>query len=544
MIKPALIAVLALFLSFMTLFKYALIASERNGQSPLHLAVEDGDIEQLSFLLKSELKNIDVTDFVGHTSLHLASSLGNVDIVKALLIAGANPNAATWLDRRPLHVVLSTVPLSFDIVEILIKFGADVNVQDANGESPSHLSVKSNSWKSLEKLISGGAKLYIQNHNGSTSLHSSCEYNADLVVKPILENFSTNRNLNAVNIQDRHGYTALHCAVVKGLESMVGTLLSHGADPHIRAFDGRTALHLAAQQGNVIVMEQLMKQMTVSPPKVAFTSTEYLKKQERNCLLSRDHSGDTALHVAGAHGHVESARLLLESILLLSNSNSSIDNSLNPNIAHNVKEHVNSRNSNGWTALHLAAIAGHADVIEFLLSQGADPTLEGSSGDSDSSSGGDIASGGISDEHTVGVETALHFACVEGHVEAAIALNEAMRNLTAAVGHGVVDSSNAVPAAVEADVMYMPAPVANGDGDIPARPIEIEIDFDMQSLSKQDKFAVICGYHRRNRFVFVMQIILIVVTTLTGLGAFYGMVKFRYFDFGSWFDWTVKSKGD
>jgi len=68
---------------------------------------------------------------------------------------------------------------------------------------------------------------------------------------------------------------------------------------------------------------------------------------------ARDEQGRTALHLAAMDGHEEMVRELI--------GKQSAD--------------VNARDSNGATPLHLAASHGHKQVVAALLAGGADPAL-------------------------------------------------------------------------------------------------------------------------------------------------------------------------
>lgn len=43
--------------------------------------------------------------------------------------------------------------------------------------------------------------------------------------------------------------------------------------------------------------------------------------------------------------------------------------------------HLNAKNHAGWTALHLAAREGRADIVNVLLEAGADPAIPGPNGE-------------------------------------------------------------------------------------------------------------------------------------------------------------------
>jgi ankyrin repeat protein len=66
-----------------------------DGKTQLHLACRDGNIELVKELLSLEV-NINKQDSEGLTALHIAK---NIEIIKMLIEAGANPNLQDYRSR-------------------------------------------------------------------------------------------------------------------------------------------------------------------------------------------------------------------------------------------------------------------------------------------------------------------------------------------------------------------------------------------------------------------------------------------------------------
>lgn len=67
---------------------------------------------------------------------------GNVDVVKALLDHGANPNVRTGIPlrlRSALHI--ATEKGHIDVVKLLLEYGADPNLRDKRGDTALSLSL-------------------------------------------------------------------------------------------------------------------------------------------------------------------------------------------------------------------------------------------------------------------------------------------------------------------------------------------------------------------------------------------------------------------
>ncbi|KAK5654663.1 hypothetical protein OQA88_6986 [Cercophora sp. LCS_1] len=112
-----------------------LVAGE--GMTPLHLAVKHvDDVAMVNFLLKAGCP-IDQKDRYGYTALHLAAIEGHVAIAEALL--GWKPQAAqvgatTNVGDQPL--ACAAFCGSVQMVELLVKSGAETKVRDKDGKTP------------------------------------------------------------------------------------------------------------------------------------------------------------------------------------------------------------------------------------------------------------------------------------------------------------------------------------------------------------------------------------------------------------------------
>jgi ankyrin repeat protein len=125
------------------------------------------------------------------------------------------------------------------------------------------------------------------------------------------------------------GTTPLHVAAEEGDVAGVRAALVQDIDVDALDGNGRTALHLAALNGHVKVVELLL-----AAPGI-----------DVNAQISNGpDKGQTALHLAAANGHLEVVELLLRYIT-----------------------DVNVQDECGMTALHWAAGNGHVDVVKLLL---------------------------------------------------------------------------------------------------------------------------------------------------------------------------------
>src|SRR4249919_930175 len=118
--------------------------------------------------------------YVGDTALHLAAAGHRVGIVRLLLAAGADPNAAgNHRKSSPLHYAADgfiTGPVwdakrQVETIRCLLQHGADIHLQDKNGATALHRAVRTRCAAAVKFLLAAGADPTIRNKPGSTPLH-------------------------------------------------------------------------------------------------------------------------------------------------------------------------------------------------------------------------------------------------------------------------------------------------------------------------------------------------------------------------------------
>jgi len=118
--------------------------------------------------------------YKGDTALHLAAAGYRVEIVRSLLAAGADANAATnHRQSRPLHYAADgyingpawDAKRQVETIRCLLDAGADVNAQDKNGAGPLHRAVRTRCAAAVKCLLKEGADPTLKNKSGSTPFH-------------------------------------------------------------------------------------------------------------------------------------------------------------------------------------------------------------------------------------------------------------------------------------------------------------------------------------------------------------------------------------
>lgn len=143
--------------------------------TPLHWAAYLGDLEMVELLI-SKGADLDAVDPSYGTPLHLAAEQAHVEVVEFLLGSGAQVNASSpsWW-HTPLHRAswgpvarrfgqaandfgADPNPDYTTIVALLIAEGAELNVQDQEGETPLDQAIEGGSAETVALLKKHGAK--------------------------------------------------------------------------------------------------------------------------------------------------------------------------------------------------------------------------------------------------------------------------------------------------------------------------------------------------------------------------------------------------
>lgn len=193
-----------------------------------------------------------------------------------------------------------------------------------------------------------------------------------------------------VNRCDHTGRTPLHLATMVSTPEVVQCLIDHGARLVARLVDGFTALHIAARRGNASIVKVLLDKSEANAAEVA--RRVELKKRSRQGITHErsDHKGKASLvddHNDGgeaddldADDGSEDSQILTEGSFVKIRSENSGQRGIISEPEDLDKPDVYNVDVLAWdlpvSALHLAILGGHVDVIETLCSSyGADVSL-------------------------------------------------------------------------------------------------------------------------------------------------------------------------
>ncbi|XP_063929654.1 ankyrin repeat domain-containing protein 50 isoform X4 [Zophobas morio] len=387
-------------------------------------AVEQTDVEgceyesQMSLASSSSEQSpeplFDLHDLHGQAALHVAARLGQAQVVKVLLEAGANADQADVDGWTPLRA--AAWGGHTEVVELLVNHGCVLDSVDAENRTALRAAAWSGHEEIVKILLQNGADVNLTDHEGRTALIAAAYMGHSEIVEHLLD-FGAD-----VDHADADGRTALSvaalCAPRTPGVNVVSTLLERCATVDHKDKEGMTPLLVASFEGHKDVCELLLENEadvdhcdhSGRSPLWAAASMGHapvvaLLLFWGCCIDSMDSEGRTVLSVAAAQGCVEVVRQLL-------------DRGLD-------EQH---RDNSGWTPLHYAAFEGHQDVCEALLEAGAridETDNEGKAPLALAAQGGHAALVSMFlDKYNAPIDqrphdgkTALRLAALEGHYE-------------------------------------------------------------------------------------------------------------------------------
>jgi ankyrin repeat protein len=130
------------------------------GNSPVADAAQAGDKAAVRALLK-QAADVNAAQGDGMTALHWAAMKNDADLAQTLLYASANVKATTRIGAYT-PLILAAQQGNAEVMEPLIKAGADVNAKTGNGTTPLMFAAASGNTDAVKVLLDRGADVNAQ----------------------------------------------------------------------------------------------------------------------------------------------------------------------------------------------------------------------------------------------------------------------------------------------------------------------------------------------------------------------------------------------
>lgn len=370
---------------------------ERNGVSPLFIAAQEGKTDVVSFLLSKGGVNVNGSNIDGETPLHVAALVDSELIFRLLLVHGADVNATSKDKTSPLMIACQKGNLK--IVECLLEKRANINEQSSSGCTPLLLAVQMGHTDIVKSLLKSQADVNLSDYEYRSPLFVACQEGYfDIVVqlfayekKPEIDIITNDEDTPLiiaskrghekiveyllkhnetefkvdVNSCDIYGETSLMLAAKLGYTKVVVHIINREADDRLKNNDDKTALYMAAERKQDIVLKQLLEFSTVTV------------NEPRAC------DGMTPLMVSSKNGHISTVEILLtygadvnqcnrdgQNAFLLALEELHIE--LVFYLLYNYNPNVNKTLRDGTNPLYKASYFGDNSLVLLILSKGAE----------------------------------------------------------------------------------------------------------------------------------------------------------------------------
>ena len=282
---------------------YCINSKDSTGnRTALHVASQKGHYEIVKFLLDNGASINDRESLFGYTAFHFAIKSQNKKICELLISKGFDISnlyngSGDIKDSKYERLIkkskgkesfedLGAYLLNFSLrnyselgdknkVELLLKNGADINSQDTLGHTSADLAALSGNLEVLNLFVESSYKIKTNN---------------------LVSYAAMNGKLDALIYLKNQGFAlcqnALFLASMKGQVEAVKFLLENGVDVNSVSKNGMTALHFALLKG--------VDNLSVANELVRFGIDTKVK----------DQNDKTAAYYARKHGHVNSLRIL------------------------------------------------------------------------------------------------------------------------------------------------------------------------------------------------------------------------------------------
>lgn len=172
----------------------------------------------------------------------------------AALLAAAPQQAATLPppERRQELLFEAARAGRVDLLDPLVKTGADINGYDKRGFTPLILAAYNGQAAAVEALLQRGADPCKPDAGQANTAQMGVAFKGDDAIAARLLQEKCD-----VNVRNKAGQTALMMAALFRREKQIDLLLAAGADTTLTDAEGRSAAAVAAAQGSTALAERL-----------------------------------------------------------------------------------------------------------------------------------------------------------------------------------------------------------------------------------------------------------------------------------------------
>lgn len=249
---------------------------------PLHIAAQTGYVEFMQKLFARGNINLDALDQQGQTPLLIAVCNNDFDICEMLIDGGANINIKYNNNYTIAHfaIMSNNLALLYKLIQTEPRIK---NIAEGRGMTLLHLAAAIGNEEITDFLILAGANIEITDQQGNTPLLYAALFNQDATAYTLLK---AGANINHTN---QSSQSAVHLAIMKK-DSLIllGLLLAQKANVNVQDNNGCTPLHLAiqAKQPQNVVSALLRKNIDITiTDRVGNTALNYAQQSNNKDII-------------------------------------------------------------------------------------------------------------------------------------------------------------------------------------------------------------------------------------------------------------------
>ncbi len=304
---------------------------------------EDSDKELFHFLVLNGA-SLNVENYSGATPLMIAINK-NFELADKFLYLGADANYRNKNGESTFMQFVASDNLN--AAKYLLKVGADINARDNKGNTAFHHAAKSSNLETIQFMFEIKANPHVLNQDGENILHSAAVYSFNSkVIKAIINNSNVDINLLSKKYEyfGRElldgGVSPLMLALNHNhSETVIKTLIEHGADVNLKTKGGLTPLMFAIHYSEDYARKNEWSNCVTRSEKNAIARVRTLIKNGAS-INEVSNYGHTALHGISEHGRYTNFDDIIILDLIQNGANTKIKNKEGKTAFDLIKENI------------------------------------------------------------------------------------------------------------------------------------------------------------------------------------------------------------
>ncbi len=231
------------------------------GRTALMFAGRGGDEKTLESLLAIPgiAETINEQDSRGRSAMHHAFRKYHSDFGVALIKQGADVTLQDFNGQTPLHQAIETNYMSdwLDDVKEALGEKANWNLTAKDGDTLLHAAARHTQAPVIEKLLDFGADVMVAGKNGQYPVHAAIMADSEPIAERLVKAMKDSGH-SLSDAKDAAGWTPLHYAATRDNAQFTRMIVEAGADVNATATGGETPLHIAARTGKLGALQTLL----------------------------------------------------------------------------------------------------------------------------------------------------------------------------------------------------------------------------------------------------------------------------------------------